>query len=63
MSRRCCDGGCHQGRTCPLRTVRIPTHRSLLSRAVEAVSGTCEEYPWLPMVIALAALVIANTSF
>lgn len=63
MSRRCCDGGCHQGRTCPVRTVRILTRRSLLSRAVEVVSDTCESYPWLPMAIALAALVIANTDY
>lgn len=61
MSRHCCDGGCHQGRTCPVLTERIPTRRNLLSRAVEAVSDTCETYPWLPMVIALAALFIANT--
>lgn len=63
MSRRCCDGGCHQGRTCPVSTARIPTRRSLLSRAVEVVSDTCESYPWLPMAMALAALVIANTDY
>lgn len=60
MSRRCCDGACYQGRTCPLRTVRYPTRRNLLSRAAEAVSGLCETYPWLPMAAALGAVVIAN---
>lgn len=60
MSRRCCDGGCRQGRTCPVSTARIPTRRSLLSRATEAVSDACETYPWMPMAVALLALVIAN---
>lgn len=60
MKRTCCDGGCHQGRTCPVLTERIPTRRSFLSRAAEAVSDACETYPWMPMAVALLALVIAN---
>lgn len=60
MKRTCCDGGCRQGRTCPVRTEHIPTRRGLLSRAAEAVSDACETHPWMPMAIALLALVFAN---
>ena len=61
MTRRCCDGACYQGRTCPVRTVRIPTRRSFLSRATGAIVGVCDACPWLLPAIAIAVLFIVNS--
>jgi hypothetical protein len=61
MSRRCCDGACHQGRTCPVRTVCIPTRRGLLSRIVDAIVAVCDACPWVPPAIAIAILFIVNS--
>lgn len=60
MSRRCCTGACHQGRTCPLRTVRIPTRRSWLSRAGAAL-GAAFDIPWVPVAVAIVAAIIVNS--
>lgn len=59
--KRCCNHECNQGRDCPLRTVRIPTHRHIVRRLAADFWQALEERPLLPLAIALVLLVAVNS--
>lgn len=60
--KRCCNDECRQGRDCPLRTVRIPTHRHIVRRLAADLWQALEDHWWLPFAIAAALVLIVNTT-
>lgn len=40
---------------------RIPTHRSLARRIGERIGAAVDKHPWIPLVVAIVALLIINS--